>query len=85
MGPATKGDLRIWHNSRFGDKAFVFMVQDVQEAKKLLRLLAAYDLYQGDRVVSNAQGLTEFDGQEWLEWDDKEGNQIDDVEEVGHG
>lgn len=75
--------LRIWHNSNFGKPAFTRDVPDVETAILLLDVLAYYDLYQGDRVVANAQGLTYYDEEdkEWLEWYNEEGEDIDEVRE----
>jgi hypothetical protein len=49
--------LQIWHNSNLGNPHFVRSVPDIETAKEWLKLLADYDLYQGDRVAANAQGL----------------------------
>src|SRR6185369_14098325 len=66
--------LRIWHNSNLGHAHFERDVPDVETAKQWLRLLADYDLYQGDRVVANAQGLMIWNEQsgEWDEWEREE-------------
>lgn len=69
--------LRIWHNSRFGEEPFRREVGSVSEAVTMLNLLADYDLYQGDRVVANAQGLEVLVGaDEWEEWEDVDGYDI---------
>jgi hypothetical protein len=68
--------LRIWHNSNLGNPHFERDVPDVETAKQWLKLLADYDLYQGDKVVANAQGLMVLEGSEWNEWEDENGNDI---------
>jgi hypothetical protein len=69
-----KPQLRIWHNSNLGNPHFERDVPDVETAKQWLRLLADYDIYQGDKVVANAQGLMVFDARhkEWNEWEREE-------------
>ena len=75
--------LRIWHNSNLGNPAFTRDVPDIETAILLLDVLAYYDLYQGDRVVANAQGLQYYDEQEkeWFDWCNEEGEDIDEVRE----
>lgn len=72
-----KQKLRIWHNSNLGHESFYKEVKDLQTALLLLDTLADYDLYQGDKVVANAQGLEEFIDGEWQEWYDKDGNDVE--------
>lgn len=66
--------LQVWHNSNLGNPHFTRAVPDVETAKQWLRLLAAYDLYQGTRVVCNAQGLMVWNetSQDWDEWEREE-------------
>jgi hypothetical protein len=66
--------FRIWHNSNLGHAHFERDVPDVDTAKQWLRLLADYDLYQGDRVLANAQGLLVWNEkeQEWEDWEREE-------------
>lgn len=70
-----EGDIRIWHNSRLGDKSTGHFERDaktIKEAKAWVDLLADYDLWQGDRVVANAQGIMRFERGEWCEIEDCE-------------
>lgn len=74
--------LQIWHNSNLGNPHFTRAVPDVETAKQWLRLLADYDLYQGNRVVANAQGLMVWNDEsmEWDEWESEEnGESITDI------
>jgi hypothetical protein len=74
-----KTQLRIWHNSNLGNPHFERDVPDVETAKQWLCLLADYDLYQGDRVTANAQGLMVYNEKtkEWDEWErDEDGEDI---------
>lgn len=74
-------NLKIWHNSNFGNPHFEREVSDLETAKQWLALLADYDLYQGDRVVSNAQGLMVWNAhtREWDEWENDDGDDISTV------
>ena len=78
-----KGDLRVWWIPQLPMKPFHVPVKSIREAKLILDTLADYDLFQFENHVkpdySNAGGLEEFDGTEWLE--DDEGNDIDNIEE----
>jgi hypothetical protein len=81
----TKGQLRVWHIPQVPMIAFRVNVKNIEEAKKVLEVLATYDLFQLKHKIkpdySNAAGLEIFDGKEWLEWEDKDGNDIDNTEE----
>ena len=55
----------VWHNSNFGNPAFRVEVINKIEAKKILDILANYDLYLGDKIIANAQGLCNAQGEEW--------------------
>lgn len=81
-GPATKGDLRVWWIPQVPGTAFRVAVPSAEEGARLLRALAAYDLFQLEHQIkpdfSNAGGLEEFDGGEWCDWMDPEG-EFDDV------
>jgi hypothetical protein len=45
--------------------------------------LAIYDLFQLEYKIkpdySNAQGLEIFEDKEWVDWQDEDGNDIDDI------
>jgi len=76
-----KGQLRVWHIPQVPMEAFRVYVENPKEAKKILEILADYDIFQFEHNVkpdySNAAGLEEFDGNEWTEWADEEGDDID--------
>lgn len=67
--------MRVWWNSNFGQPAFKKDVKNIREAKYIINLLTQYDLYLGDKIVSNACGLEVFD-YEWREWEDENGQTI---------
>lgn len=78
-----KGDLRVWHIPQVPMHAFHVDVRSVDEARKIIDTLAKYDLFQLENRIkpdySNASGLEIFDGVNWSEWEDDEGNSIDDL------
>lgn len=82
------GTLRIWHNSNFGKPPFNKCVKDINEAKLLLDTIANYDLYLGEKIQNNAQGLEIYVGLDvdyettegFVEWEDEEGRNIDEIE-----
>lgn len=72
--------LRIWWNSCFGQQPFQKNVKNIKEAKYIISLLTAYDLYLGDKIVANACGLEVMETIEgitdWCEYYDEEGRDI---------
>lgn len=73
--------LRIWWIPQVpSNNPFRVDVKDLTEAKKLLNTLADYDKYQLDNNIkpdySNTGGLEFFDGEEWSDFADEEGNDI---------
>ena len=86
MKKYKKGDLQVWHIPQVPMKAYRVDVKDLQEARKILDVLARYDLFQFENKIkpdySNAAGLEVFDGKEWSEWEDKYGEDIDHTAEA---
>jgi hypothetical protein len=78
---ATKGGLRVWWIPQVPGKQFHVCVKSVDEAKLLLVVLADYDAFQFHNNIKpdycNAGGLEEFDGADWCEWYNEEGDDID--------
>jgi hypothetical protein len=76
------GDLRVWWIPQIPMKAFYVEVETPEEAKKVLDLLAKYDLFQYQEKVkgdySNVGGLEEKTEDGWVEWESEEGDNIDD-------
>jgi len=75
MEKQTK-QLRVWHNSNFGHAPFITSVANLKEAIAVLNLLADYDLYQGDKIMANAQGLEVYELDSWTEWESETGADI---------
>lgn len=78
--------LRIAHIPQLGGHAFHVNVDHLQEAKKIMDVLAAYDHFQYENRIkpdyANATFLEEFDlnDGEWVSWMDDETG-IDDLDE----
>lgn len=83
--------MRVWWNPQVGaDATFYIPVQTVEEAKKVMDLLAAYDCFQFNHNIKpdycNVGGLEVWDEeeQEWLDWEynnDDDDEYCDDVDE----
>lgn len=67
--------MRVWHIPQVPMKAFNVPVETVEEAKKIMDIFAAYDLFQLENKIkpdfTNNSGLEVFDdeSQEWKDWD----------------
>jgi hypothetical protein len=76
--------LRVWWKPQIPMKSFYVEVETPKEAKKLLDILANYDLFQLENRIKpdycNAGGLEIFNGLEWEEWYDDCGDDIDQTE-----
>ena len=79
---ANTGDLRVWWIPQRIMEGFYVNVSDVEQAIKILEVLADYDEFQYFHNVkpdySNVGGLQVFDGDEWVEWYSVDGFDIDD-------
>lgn len=86
------GALRVWWIPQVPMKGFRVPVKNIGEAKLILNTLADYDIFQFKNNIKpdycNAGGLevyvSNIDGDHtpgWEEWEDKEGNDIDNTEE----
>lgn len=67
--------LRIWHIPQVGYDATIYIpVETLEEGKKVLDILACYDLFQYKNKIkpdfANASGLEMFDEetQDWEDW-----------------
>jgi hypothetical protein len=76
LPPPQEKLLRVWWNSNHGQPAFTKEIKNVKEAKYIINLLTQYDLYLGDKIISNACGLEVLYMNEWIEWEDEEGRSI---------
>ena len=69
--------LKIWHITNIPNEPFEKEVYGIRQAKEYLDLLADFNLFLGDMVESNAQGLIVCNDGEWEEWEDEFGDNID--------
>ena len=67
--------LRVWHIPQVPGKVFYVYTDDIREAKKIMDILAAYDLFQLENGIkpdfTNANGVQMWDEaeNEWIDWD----------------
>jgi hypothetical protein len=78
------GDLKVWWIPQVPGKPFEVPVATIDEAKKLLDVLAKYDAFQFEQKVkpdySNVGGLMIFEDGEWTDWSDDVGESIDETD-----
>jgi len=78
---AKAGDLRVWWIPQVPGKPFHVPVASVEEAVKIMNVLAEYDLFQLKHRIkpdySNAGGLEVFEDDEWCGWWDEETGEDD--------
>lgn len=80
--------LRVWHIPQVPGKPFYVYTDDIREAKKIMDILATYDLFQLENRIkpdfTNVNGVQMWDEteQEWIDWDiETEDDYFDSVEE----
>lgn len=82
----TTGDLKIWWIPQIPMKSFEVEVDSVEQAIKILKVLADYDIFQYENNVkpdySNVGGLQVFDGDEWVDWHSPYGEDINEYAEM---
>lgn len=70
------GDLKVWWIPQVPMRAFEVPVSSVEEAAKIMTVLAEYDLFQFENRVKpdycNTGGLLVFEEGEWVDWEDPE-------------
>jgi hypothetical protein len=82
--------LKVWWIPQVPGKAFEVLVESVDEAKKILTVLADYDIFQFENRIKgdycNAGGLVVYDENAdgegnpgWIDWESDEGFSIDEV------
>ncbi len=78
-----EGDLQIWWIPQVPMNAFIVPVTSPLDAKKILEVLANYDMFQLDNNIkpdySNAGGLSVLEDGEWVDWYSSEGDSIDEL------
>lgn len=80
--------LRVWHIPQVPGKPFYIYTEDIREAKKIMDILAAYDLFQLENRIkpdfTNVNGVQMWDEaeNEWIDWDiETEDDYFDNVDE----
>jgi hypothetical protein len=75
-----EGDLKVWWIPQVPMKPFEVPVKNLEEAKLLLNVLAAYDFFQFKTRVkpdyANAGGLLSYEEGDWFEWNNDDGEDI---------
>ena len=78
---AKEGDLKVWWIPQVPGKPFEVTVASVDEARKLLDVLAKYDIFQFENRIKpdycNAGGLVVFQDGDWFDWEDENGDDVD--------
>jgi hypothetical protein len=76
-----EGDLKVWWIPQVPGKSFEVPVASVDEARKLLDVLARYDSFQYQHRIKpdycNAGGLVVLEDGEWTDWANEWGDDID--------
>ncbi len=75
---AEEGDLRVWWVRNPPSPADYHIVNSPQEAVEIINRLAEIDLKQPS-VAINMCGLEVFEDDEWNEWYDEEGDNINGI------
>lgn len=84
--PPKLGDLRVYHIPQIPSPAFYVSVSSPHEAKKIMDVLANYDIFQLENNIkldySNANGLEVYEADEsgdsdWCEWYSEDGFDLD--------
>ena len=85
--PSEREDtLRAWHIRGNGNRreTIHIPVSDVEQAIRVLDWIAQTDL--ADNAVDwNAQGLDKFDGKEWIDYEDDDGSDFDEIRDAERG
>ena len=75
-----KGSLRVWHIPQVPGTPFYVAVKTPEQGKYVLDILAAYDAFQLVKYIkpdySNAGGLEIYLDNEWCEWHNDNGYDI---------
>ena len=76
-----QGDLKVWWIPQVPMKSFKVPVKNIDEAILLLDTLAKYDIFQYENNIKpdycNAGGLLVYEDNEWVEYYDDDGDDID--------
>lgn len=73
-----EGDLRVWYVINPPNSPVCFPVNTPLHGKQLIEALADSQLLDAS-IISNAFGMDVFEDGEWFDWQDGDGNGIDDM------
>lgn len=62
--------FRVWHIPNLPGPAFRYQCISLEEAQGIATAIAMYDLFLGDLIESNAQGIERWEDGEWSEYDE---------------
>jgi hypothetical protein len=75
--------LKVWWIPQIPGASFEVPVESVDQAKKILTVLADYDTFQYENRIKgdycNAGGLVTLEDGEWVDWESEDGYSIDEV------
>ena len=73
--------LRVWYIDRVPMKReTIIEVKNVEEAKLVIKTLTERDL-NDERITDNVISFQEFDGEDWMDYTDEDGRDIDEIME----
>ena len=73
--------LRVWYIDRLPmKKETIIEVKNVEEAKLVIKTLTERDL-NDERITDNVMSFQEFDGEDWTDYTDEDGRDIDEIME----
>lgn len=83
VSPQT-GDLAVYWIPNPPRAAYHYPIESVDQAKLVLDVLAHYDLYLDEDIISaNYGGLVVWDGTEWVDWESDDCEDINEIRKVG--
>lgn len=72
----SEGALKVWHIPQVPGKSFDVSVDSIAEARKVLEVLAEYDLFQYRNNIkpdyANAQGIAIVEDGAWTDYEEIE-------------
>lgn len=84
MTTPNEGDLKVWWIPQIPMKQFEVPVSSPEDAKRILGILADYDMFQFENNVkgdySNMGGLQVFEDGQWRDWYSDDDESIDEWE-----
>ena len=80
MDNPNEGQLRVWHIPQIPGEPFHVMVDSIEDAVKVLKILWDYDDFEYQQNIKydyeSASGLEVYETDEWCEWYSDDGDDI---------